>query len=176
VAPGALPFRPDEPAPEELSRSGIQAIVGSFVDAAQRALAAGFEVAEIHTPHGYLAHQFLSPLSNQRTGEYGGSFENRVRFVMEVAEAVRSVWPARLPLFARLPVTDWVWREAGTFQTPCACRRSWATPSSRPSSRRHRGRCGMIISAASSFAAIRRVPVISSFLWRGGGEFWHWLE
>jgi 2,4-dienoyl-CoA reductase-like NADH-dependent reductase (Old Yellow Enzyme family) len=108
VAPSALPFRPGEPVPEELSRSGIQAIVGSFVDAAQRALAAGFEVVEIHSAHGYLAHQFLSPLSNQRTDEYGGSFENRVRFVMEVAQAVRGVWPARLPLFARLSVTDWV--------------------------------------------------------------------
>ena len=107
VAPSAVPFRTDEPVPEELSRSGIQAIVASFVDAAKRALAAGFVVVEIHSAHGYLAHQFLSPLSNQRSDEYGGSFENRVRFVMEVAQAVRGVWPARLPLFARLSVTDW---------------------------------------------------------------------
>jgi 2,4-dienoyl-CoA reductase-like NADH-dependent reductase (Old Yellow Enzyme family) len=81
--------------------------VDSFVAAARRALRAGFQVAEIHAAHGYLVHQFLSPLSNQRTDEYGGAFENRIRLALEVAAAVRAVWLAALPLFVRISATDW---------------------------------------------------------------------
>jgi 2,4-dienoyl-CoA reductase-like NADH-dependent reductase (Old Yellow Enzyme family) len=107
VAPSAIPFRPDDPAPHELSKSEIAATVAAFVEAAKRALRAGFQVAEIHGAHGYLIHEFLSPLCNRRTDEYGGSFENRVRLAMEVTQAVRAVWPADLPLFLRISATDW---------------------------------------------------------------------
>ncbi|HET9011818.1 MAG TPA: oxidoreductase, partial [Gemmatimonadaceae bacterium] len=87
---------------------GIARVVAAFRDAAQRALAAGFQVIELHGAHGYLLHEFLSPLSNQRSDEYGGSFENRTRLFVEVTEAVRSVWPESLPLLARFSATDWV--------------------------------------------------------------------
>ncbi|MGD0873048.1 MAG: NADH:flavin oxidoreductase/NADH oxidase [Bryobacteraceae bacterium] len=107
VAPSAVPFNPGEPAPAELSKAEIRGIVDSFVAAARRALRAGFQVAEIHAAHGYLVHQFLSPLSNQRTDEYGGAFENRIRLALEVAAAVRAVWLAALPLFVRISATDW---------------------------------------------------------------------
>lgn len=107
VAPSPIPFKAGDPAPLELSREDIGAVVEAFRDAAVRALTAGFEVIEIHAAHGYLAHEFLSPLSNQRQDEYGGSFENRTRFVREVASAIREVWPDRLPLFIRISATDW---------------------------------------------------------------------
>ncbi len=108
VAPSAIPFRPEDPAPAELGRTEIAAIVSAFAAAAKRALAAGFELVEIHAAHGYLIHQFLSPLSNHRTDQYGGSLENRMRFALEAIEAVRRVWPERLPLFLRISATDWV--------------------------------------------------------------------
>ncbi|SPF47901.1 NADH:flavin oxidoreductase/nadh oxidase [Candidatus Sulfopaludibacter sp. SbA4] len=108
VAPSALPFRPEDPAPEELSKPGIQSLVDAFAAAAVRALRAGFQVLEIHGAHGYLIHEFLSPLSNRRSDEYGGTFENRIRFALEVTEAVRAAWPERLPLFLRISSTDWV--------------------------------------------------------------------
>ncbi len=107
VAPSAAPFDAGDPAPAELSKTEIRGTVDSFVAAARRALRAGFEVAEIHAAHGYLAHEFLSPLSNQRTDEYGGAFENRIRFALEVTAAVRAVWPGGLPLFVRISATDW---------------------------------------------------------------------
>ena len=107
VAPSAVPFRDGEPAPAALDKAGIDAIVNAFAAAARRALAAGFEVLEIHGAHGYLANEFLSPLSNRRTDEYGGSFENRIRFLLETTEAVRAVWPERLPLWVRISATDW---------------------------------------------------------------------
>lgn len=107
VAPSALPFTPDEPAPTELTSEEIQQVRSDFRAAAVRALLAGFVVAEIHAAHGYLLHEFLSPLSNQRTDDYGGSFENRVRFLREVVDEVRSVWPADYPLFVRISATDW---------------------------------------------------------------------
>ena len=90
-----------------LTLDDIAAIVDAFRDAARRALAAGFDVVEIHAAHGYLIHEFLSPLSNTRTDEYGGSFENRIRLCLEVVDAVRGVWPERLPLFVRISATDW---------------------------------------------------------------------
>jgi 2,4-dienoyl-CoA reductase-like NADH-dependent reductase (Old Yellow Enzyme family) len=94
--------------PTELTRSDIQTIVAAFAMATQRAVNAGFEVLEIHSAHGYLSHEFLSPLSNTRTDEYGGSFENRTRFTRQVVQAVREVWPERLPLFVRISATDWM--------------------------------------------------------------------
>jgi 2,4-dienoyl-CoA reductase-like NADH-dependent reductase (Old Yellow Enzyme family) len=94
--------------PEALTRDGIQEVVAGFAAAGRRACLAGFRVAEVHAAHGYLIHEFLSPLSNQREDEYGGSFENRTRFCREVVAAVRSAWPKELPLFIRISATDWV--------------------------------------------------------------------
>ncbi|HET9013806.1 MAG TPA: NADH:flavin oxidoreductase/NADH oxidase, partial [Gemmatimonadaceae bacterium] len=107
-APSALPFGERSPTPEALDRAGIGRVVAAFRDAARRALDAGFQVLELHGAHGYLLHEFLSPLSNRRTDDYGGSFDNRVRLFVEVTRAVRSVWPESLPLLARLSGTDWV--------------------------------------------------------------------
>jgi 2,4-dienoyl-CoA reductase-like NADH-dependent reductase (Old Yellow Enzyme family) len=107
VAPSPLPFHPGDPSPCELSKDEIRSLVREFAAAARRALHAGFEVIEIHAAHGYLAHEFLSPLSNTRTDEYGGSFANRTRFLMEVTEAVRGAWTRDLPLFLRISATDW---------------------------------------------------------------------
>lgn len=107
VAPSALRFDDGYPMPREITRAEIDDVIDAFAKAAERALAAGFEVLEIHSAHGYLLHEFLSPLSNQRSDEYGGSFENRTRIVRRVAEAIRKVWPERLPLFCRISATDW---------------------------------------------------------------------
>jgi 2,4-dienoyl-CoA reductase-like NADH-dependent reductase (Old Yellow Enzyme family) len=107
VAPSALPFAVGGPVPTALDGEGLQKIRTDFRAAAERALQAGFVVAEIHAAHGYLLHEFLSPLSNQRTDKYGGSFENRVRLLREVVDDVRAVWPADYPLFVRISATDW---------------------------------------------------------------------
>lgn len=107
VAPSAVPFDAHWPTPEALDSAAIAQVVADFRAAAVRALAAGFQLIEIHAAHGYLLHQFLSPLSNQRTDEYGGSFENRTRLVREVITAVREVWPESLPLWLRISATDW---------------------------------------------------------------------
>lgn len=107
VAPSALAFDAGYTVPRELSVAEIVEIVAAFKKSAERALAAGFEVVEIHAAHGYLLHQFLSPLSNTRTDEYGGTFENRIRATLKVARAVREVWSQRLPLFVRVSATDW---------------------------------------------------------------------
>jgi 2,4-dienoyl-CoA reductase-like NADH-dependent reductase (Old Yellow Enzyme family) len=107
VAPSAIPFRETDPVPKALDHAGIRGIVDGFTQAARRALAAGFEVLELHCAHGYLAHEFLSPLANKRTDEYGGTLQNRIRFVLELSEAVRGVWPDRFPLFMRISATDW---------------------------------------------------------------------
>ncbi|MEO8051698.1 MAG: NADH:flavin oxidoreductase/NADH oxidase [Acidobacteriota bacterium] len=107
VAPSAVPFRESDPAPAALDKAGITEIVQAFAAAARRALTAGFEVLEIHGAHGYLANEFLSPLANRRDDEYGGSFENRIRFLLEIIAAVRAVWPERLPLWLRISATDW---------------------------------------------------------------------
>ena len=108
VAPSALPFNDADPAPAELTTAGIIEVVEAFVAATRRALRAGFQVVEIHAAHGYLIHQFLSPLSNHRTDQYGGTFDNRIRLALEVTEAVRGVWPSGLPLLLRISATDWV--------------------------------------------------------------------
>jgi 2,4-dienoyl-CoA reductase-like NADH-dependent reductase (Old Yellow Enzyme family) len=107
VAPSPIPFREGDPAPAELSREEIRGIVEAFAASARRALTAGFQVVEIHGAHGYLVNEFLSPLSNHRTDEYGGSFENRVRFAIEITKAVRGVWPDSLPLLMRISTSDW---------------------------------------------------------------------
>jgi 2,4-dienoyl-CoA reductase-like NADH-dependent reductase (Old Yellow Enzyme family) len=103
----ALPFSSVYPTPRELDEKALADIAEDFARAAERALAAGFKVVEIHAAHGYLLHSFLSPLSNRRNDRYGGSFENRVRFPLDVVAAVRDAWPEHLPLFIRISATDW---------------------------------------------------------------------
>ena len=100
-APSALAFNSTYPQPRELTLEGIQQIVAAFVDGAKRAVAAGFDVIEIHNAHGFLLYSFLSPVSNKRTDQYGGSFENRIRLTLEVVDAVRAVIPEDMPLFLR---------------------------------------------------------------------------
>ena len=107
VAPSAISFGEGYDAPLELDETGIQQLIADFSAAAERALAAGYKVVEVHSAHGYLLHEFLSPLSNKRSDAYGGNFENRTRLTREVVAAVRRVWPERLPLFVRLSATDW---------------------------------------------------------------------
>src|SRR5882757_6103778 len=108
VAPSALAFADDYPMPRALSIDGIKNIVSAFAAAARRACEAGFRVIEIHAAHGYLIHEFLSPLSNQRTDAYGGSLENRTRILREIVAAVRDSWPEGAPLFVRISATDWI--------------------------------------------------------------------
>jgi len=108
IAPSAAKFSDNYPMPKEMSHADIKMVVDQFADAAKRSLAAGFQVAEIHSAHGYLLHQFLSPLSNHRKDEYGGSLKDRMRFPLEVAEAVRETWPPELPVFVRISATDWI--------------------------------------------------------------------
>lgn len=103
-----IPFYPEDEAPQALDADGIKKVIADFKAAAQRAVLAGYKVIEIHAAHGYLIHQFLSPLCNQRTDNYGGSFENRIRLLLEIVDAIQSVWPNRLPLFVRISATDYV--------------------------------------------------------------------
>jgi 2,4-dienoyl-CoA reductase-like NADH-dependent reductase (Old Yellow Enzyme family) len=107
VAPSSIAFNPEDDSPETLDTSGINKVIADFKTAAHRALEAGYQVIEIHAAHGYLIHQFLSPLSNHRTDIYGGSFENRVRLLLEIVKAVKTVLPENLPLFVRISATDW---------------------------------------------------------------------
>jgi 2,4-dienoyl-CoA reductase-like NADH-dependent reductase (Old Yellow Enzyme family) len=107
VGPSAIPFEDTYGVPAVLDGAGLKKIVADFTAATRRAREAGFDVVEVHSAHGYLLHEFLSPLSNQRTDEYGGSFENRVRFPLEVVRAVRTAWPQHLPVFVRISATDW---------------------------------------------------------------------
>jgi 2,4-dienoyl-CoA reductase-like NADH-dependent reductase (Old Yellow Enzyme family) len=107
VAPSPIAFSEDKDTPDELTEDGINKIVADFKAAAKRALAAGFKIIELHGAHGYLINEFLSPLSNKRTDKYGGSFENRTRFLLEIIEAVRSVWSEEYPLFLRISASDW---------------------------------------------------------------------
>lgn len=113
VGPSAIPFAEGFDAPEALDAGGVAQIVGAFRSATERALAAGFRAVEVHAAHGYLLHQFLSPISNRRTDGYGGSLENRMRLTVEVVDAVRAVWPEELPLFVRISATDWAGPEDG---------------------------------------------------------------
>ena len=107
VAPSAIAFNPADDLPLALDAEGIRKVIEAFRSAAQRSLQAGYQVIEIHAAHGYLIHQFLSPLSNHRTDQYGGSFENRSRLLLEIVAAVQTVWPQSLPLFVRISATDW---------------------------------------------------------------------
>jgi 2,4-dienoyl-CoA reductase-like NADH-dependent reductase (Old Yellow Enzyme family) len=108
VAPSAIPFSEAYAKPVALDENGIRGVVKSFANAARRALEAGFQVIEIHSAHGYLLHEFLSPISNKRTDSYGGSLENRCRLLCEVVAAIRGVWPEGYPLFVRISATDWI--------------------------------------------------------------------
>ncbi len=108
LAPSALPFAPDSPVPRALTKAEIASVVRQFVDSARRALDAGFDAVEVHMAHGYLLHEFLSPLTNRRDDEYGGSLENRLRLPLAVATAVRELWPTTLPVLVRISATDWV--------------------------------------------------------------------
>lgn len=108
VGPSAIPFSETYPMPKALTKEGIKNVVDAFKKAAARSKEAGFKIIEIHAAHGYLVHQFLSPLSNLRTDEYGGSFENRIRLITDIVEAVKEVWPADLPIFVRISATDYV--------------------------------------------------------------------
>ncbi|HET7732952.1 MAG TPA: NADH:flavin oxidoreductase/NADH oxidase [Paludibacter sp.] len=121
VAPSAIPFDATRIPPVALDKDGINNVINQFKTAAKRAKEAGFKVLEVHAAHGYLIHEFLSPLSNKRTDEYGGSFENRTRLIREIVEAVQTVWPAELPLFVRLSATDWAQGGWGTDETVRLC-------------------------------------------------------
>jgi len=107
VGPSAIPFNEGDPVPDTLDEAGIDEVVAAYEAAARRALKAGFRVVEIHAAHGYLLHEFLSPLSNRRTDAYGGSLENRMRLVLRVSERLRALVPQQLPLFVRISATDW---------------------------------------------------------------------
>jgi len=108
LAPSNIPFLPTDHVPESLTLEGIKNVVAAFKSAARRAVDAGFKVLEIHSAHGYLLSEFLSPLSNKRNDEYGGSFENRIRLLIEIVDAVKTVWSAENPLFVRVSATEWV--------------------------------------------------------------------
>jgi 2,4-dienoyl-CoA reductase-like NADH-dependent reductase (Old Yellow Enzyme family) len=107
LAPSSIAFQQEDAIPQSLDEDGIRKVAADFKAAAFRAHQAGYKVIEIHAAHGYLIHQFLSPLSNKRSDNYGGSFENRIRFLLEIVDAVKSAWPERLPLFIRISATDW---------------------------------------------------------------------
>ncbi|MCX6170348.1 MAG: NADH:flavin oxidoreductase/NADH oxidase [Ignavibacteriales bacterium] len=108
LGPSEIPYADDYPKPKKLGKDEIQKIIMQFKNGAERSIRAGFQIIEIHMAHGYLVHEFLSPLSNNRTDEYGGSFENRTRLSIEITKAVREVIPTHLPLFIRISSTDWV--------------------------------------------------------------------
>jgi 2,4-dienoyl-CoA reductase-like NADH-dependent reductase (Old Yellow Enzyme family) len=108
VAPSAIPFNPEDESPQPMEVNDINKVIEDFKTGTARALAAGYIVLEIHAAHGYLIHQFLSPLSNHRTDKYGGSFENRSRLLLEIVAEIQTVWPRELPLFVRISATDWV--------------------------------------------------------------------
>ncbi len=108
VAPSPIPFHDSDPLPQVLDHKDIQDVIGAFENAAHRAIAAGFKVIEIHAAHGYLLHEFLSPLSNHRTDQYGGTLENRLRLVLQVSTALRKIIPDEVPLFVRISATDWM--------------------------------------------------------------------
>jgi 2,4-dienoyl-CoA reductase-like NADH-dependent reductase (Old Yellow Enzyme family) len=108
VGPSSIPFNEGDPPPVELDEAGLSDVISTFQNAVRRALAAGFQIIEVHAAHGYLLHEFLSPLSNQRTDRYGGSLQNRMRLPLRVCERVRALVPAELPVFVRISATDWV--------------------------------------------------------------------
>lgn len=123
AAPSPLPFDTGHPVPRELALEEMEEIREQFAAGARRSLAAGFQVVEVHMAHGYLLNEFLSPLANRRTDDYGGSLENRMRFPLEVARTVREIWPADLPVFVRISATDWVEGGWDLEQSLVLCRR-----------------------------------------------------
>jgi 2,4-dienoyl-CoA reductase-like NADH-dependent reductase (Old Yellow Enzyme family) len=147
VGPSQIAFAPHYGVPQELDLQGIEAVIEGFRQSAKRALEAGFDVIEIHAAHGYLLHEFLSPLANRRTDEYGGSFDNRARLVLRVAESVRDAWPDHLPLFVRISASDWA--DGG-----------WTIDDSVELAQRLRG-CGVDLVDASSGGMVphARIPV-----------------
>lgn len=151
VGPSALAFASHYGVPRALDEDGIAAVIEGFRQAARRALDAGFDVVEIHGAHGYLLHEFLSPLANRRTDSYGGSFENRARLMMQVTEVVRGVWPADLPVFVRISATDWA--DGG-----------WDIDESVELARRLRG-CGVDVVDVSSggLASHAKIPVAPGY-------------
>ncbi len=119
LGPSAIAFSPNYAVPRAMDEAEIAGVAGAFGDAARRADKAGFDFVEIHAAHGYLLHEFLSPLANQRTDACGGSFDNRIRLLLEVTDAVRAAWPNHLPLFVRISATDWVeggWSPDGSVE------------------------------------------------------------
>lgn len=116
LAPSAVPFDERHPTPRAMSAGDIEAVTEQFVEAARRSREAGFDAVEIHMAHGYLLHEFLSPLSNRRDDDWGGSLENRMRLPLAIARAVRALWPPSLPVFVRVSATDWV--EQGGWDLP----------------------------------------------------------
>jgi len=123
VGPGAEPFAAGYPTPRPIATEEVPAIVGAFRDAARRARDVGMDVVELHAAHGYLIHEFLSPLTNSRSDRYGGTFDNRIRLCVEIVDAIRTVWPERLPLFVRISATDWVADGWDLEQSVELCRR-----------------------------------------------------
>ncbi len=107
-APSAVPYKESDPLPKEMSKDDIKKVINDFSDAAKRSMIAGFKIIEIHAAHGYLLNEFMSPLSNERRDEYGGSFENRIRLLLEIVDATRKVFTEEHPLFVRISATDWV--------------------------------------------------------------------
>lgn len=123
IAPSPLPFTPNHPIPREATTADLDEICTQFIDAGKRAKVAGFQTIEIHMAHGYLLHEFLSPLTNHRTDEYGGILENRMRFPLRVASAVREIWPSDLPVFVRISATDWADGGWDLSQSVVLCRK-----------------------------------------------------
>ncbi len=123
VGPSPIPFTEEDPVPIPLDEGGIEHTIQAWEAAAQRALTAGFKVIEIHAAHGYLLHEFLSPISNRRTDQYGGSLDNRMRFLLRIAERLRKIMPDRLPLFVRISATDWVEGGWDIEQSVVLCKR-----------------------------------------------------
>ena len=123
IAPSPVPFDDTSKTPRELTQGDLVDVISQFLAAAHRSIEAGFEVLEIHMAHGYLLHEFLSPLSNRRTDEYGGPLENRMRFPLKLAEALRQAWPDNLPLFVRISSTDWLDGGWDLDQSIAFCRR-----------------------------------------------------
>ena len=122
-APSPVPFGPGSPEPQELNTDALDQVCTQFEESAQRALLAGFQAVEVHMAHGYLLHQFLSPLSNRRNDDFGGSLENRLRFPLRVARRVREIWPQELPVLVRISATDWVSGGWDLVQSLELCRR-----------------------------------------------------
>lgn len=151
VAPSAVPFVATDPAPRALTLADIRAVVAAFVQSARRALAAGFQIIELHAAHGYLLHEFLSPLSNRRDDAYGGAFAHRCRLVEEVASAVRAALPPAIPLWVRLSCTDWVDGGWGIEDSVALARRLLA--------------CGVDVIDCSSGGAVSHahIPVAPSY-------------